>query len=368
MKIQTRWPRFLPQLARRSGRGDPRRLIRVALVAVTAALMVSPAALARWQGATAADGPAYPVSELVLQYLHEDHPGHPPLEEIMALEVELGDTTQGYVAPREGVPSVTIRLADVARQPLVRFYASAVQRILERIRDHLSELQLLGVYVAPDPLDINEVGQDLRPAGRTALRLVITTAITSEVRTLAGGDRFDPADRVNNPSHQRIRDHSPTTPYSMGDPERRDLLRKDLLDDYIFRLSRHPGRRVDVAISAADQIGGVSLDYLITENRPLVLYAQMSNTGTEETDDWRQRFGFYHNQLTGNDDILKMDYITGNFDSVHAVFGVMNSPCRCSGSTGCGCVSGARTPSTMRLGSGSASPSSQGSSGRFRAS
>ena len=326
MKTQTRRPLLPSRLARLAGRADRRRLIRAAPLAVTAALMVSPAALARWQGATTADGPAYPVSELVLRYLHEDHPGHPPLEEIMALEVELGDTIQGYVAPRAGVPSVSFRLADVAHQPLVRFYASAIQRILERIRDHLSEIQLLAVYVAPDPLDINEVGQDLRPPGRTALRLVITTGVTSEVRTLAAGKRFDPADRINNPAHQRIIDRSPATPYVPGDPERRDLLHKDLLDNYIFRLSRHPGRRVDVALSGADQIGGVILDYHVTENRPLVLYAQISNTGTADTDRWRERFGLIHSQLTDQDDILSLEYITTAFDEVNASIGSYEAP------------------------------------------
>jgi hemolysin activation/secretion protein len=50
-----------------------------------------------------------------------------------------------------------------------------------------------------------------------------------------------------------------------------------------------------------------------------VIFAQLSNTGTPATDRLRQRFGFFHTQLTNNDDILSLDYTTANFDEVHNV-------------------------------------------------
>jgi len=58
---------------------------------------------------------------------------------------------------------------------------------------------------------------------------------------------------------------------------------------------------------------------MVTENRPLVLYAQTSNTGTPATDYWRERFGLLHTQLTGNDDVLSVEYTTAQFSDVHAV-------------------------------------------------
>ncbi|MHC4415970.1 MAG: ShlB/FhaC/HecB family protein [Planctomycetota bacterium] len=265
------------------------------------------------------DGPSYPVSNFVLRYFHKGHHGHPPRTKLMQLEVVLGQTPQGYVAPRDGIPSVTIRLEDVAERPTKRYYASAVQTILERIRDELSRRQLLGVYVAPDPSDIGEAGQDLRPAQRTALRLLITTAVVTELRTLASGDRIDASERVDNPLHAPILGRSPIQLFAGDDKKRRDLLRKDDLDDFIFRLSRHPGRRVDAAVSAAQDPGGVALDYLITENPPLALYAQLANTGTKQTDRLRERIGLIHNQLTNNDDVLSVDYITTAFDEVNAI-------------------------------------------------
>lgn len=275
---------------------------------------------------TAADGPAYPVSEFVFRYLHEDHPGHPPLEDVMQLEVELVDTPQGYVAPREGVQSVTIRLADVRTEPLAQYHASAVQHILEATRDFFTQRKFLGVYMAPDPADISVTGQDFRAADQTALRIIITTAIVTELRTVGLGDRIDLSLSLNNPVHARIAERSPIRPYTPGDADRRDLLRKDVLDEYLFDLTRHPGRRVDAALSAGEDVGGVHLDLRITENKPLVWYFQLANTGTRQTNTLRERFGLIHNQLTDNDDILTLDYMTTGFDEVNSVYASYEAP------------------------------------------
>jgi hypothetical protein len=63
----------------------------------------------------------------------------------------------------------------------------------------------------------------------------------------------------------------------------------------------------------------VTLDYLVAENKPWTAYAELSNTGTKQTNEWRERFGFVHNQLTRSDDILRLDYATAGFDRSHAV-------------------------------------------------
>src|SRR5262245_23341659 len=57
------------------------------------------------------DGPAYPVSEFVLRYVHEN-PAHPSIQTLMNLSIELGWTSQGYVAARADVPTVRIALAE----------------------------------------------------------------------------------------------------------------------------------------------------------------------------------------------------------------------------------------------------------------
>jgi len=277
------------------------------------------------------DGPAYSISAFELRYLREN-PLHPPLEQIMTTEILLAQIDAVFVAPREDRPTVTVTLAQLSDGQVRTFYASAVQRILETLRDDLVARDLLGIYVAPEPRQINEIGQDLRAEGDTQLVILITTGIVTEMRTLGSGERvgekseIKPEDRVNNPLHASILERSPFNPYEEGDEQREDLLRKDKLDRYLFHLGRHPGRRVDATVAAAADIGGIALDYLVTENRPLVIYAQLSNTGTRPTDYWRQRFGFFHTQLTNNDDILSLDYTTAKFDNVHALIGSYEAP------------------------------------------
>ncbi len=273
---------------------------------------------------TEADGESYPISALVLQYVR-DNPQHPSVEAVMQIEVALVQTAQGFVAPRAGVTLVRFRLAQIADRPVETYYASAIQRILEAIRDFFSQREILGVYVAPDVEDIDEHGDDLRD-GRTALRVMITTGIVTELRTLASGKRIAAQERINNPLHDRIREHSPIQPSAEGDEAPGDLLHKDALDRYLFHLSRHPGRRVDASVSAGLDPGGVALDYMITENRPLVLYAQVSNTGTRSTERWIERFGLFHTQLTNNDDVLELSYTTAGFSDTNAVVGSYEAP------------------------------------------
>ena len=73
-------------------------------------------------------------------------------------------------------------------------------------------------------------------------------------------------------------------------------------------------RAPDSSIAAAEEPGGVALDFLVAENPPLTFYAQISNTGSKQTDRVRERFGLIHTQLTNNDDVLALDFVTAGFD------------------------------------------------------
>jgi len=279
----------------------------------------------------AIDGPVYPISRYDLEYVHENAQ-HIDLERVYALPVTLAASEQGYIAPRDNVATVTLTIAEMNDRPVENYFASAVQRILETIRDFYVDNDYVGVYVAPDPFQINETGQDLRPDGEHALKLLITTGIVTELRTVASGERIDPdniapEERINNPVHESIIGDSPIKPREpeTEDAKRQDLLTKDALDRYLFHKSRHPGRRIDASVAPAEQPGTIALDYMITENRPLVLYAQVSNTGTKQTEYWRYRFGFFHNQLTNNDDILNIDFTT-SFSGTNSVSGSYERP------------------------------------------
>ena len=276
--------------------------------------------------AVVTDGPSYLVGQFIPRFAME-HPQHPAIEGVDNLPITLGHTLDGYVAPRDDVPIVVASLSELASAEPEKFYATAIRSINQQILQYLTQGEhLLGVLVAPDPLDIDEIGQDVRPANQTDFHIVIRTGLVDGVRTVAAGDRVATEERINSPRHDRILRHSPLQPYEEGDEERRDLLRRDMIDDYVFRLNRHPGRQVDVSVAPSEDPGEALIDYRVTENRPWMVYAQISDTGTESTDDWRERFGVFHNQLTGNDDILVLEYITTNFDETHTVLGSYEAP------------------------------------------
>jgi len=280
------------------------------------------------------EGDRYEVSAFHLRYANE-HPDRPALEDLMALEVTLGLAEGAYVSPQPGVPTVTVSIADLSAPGRARrdFSAMALNTIADRIVKELNRRGIVGVLVAADPEQIDpDNAQDIRPPDVRTLNLDIWTRSLSEIRTLGAGGRWNKSvangpsleTRINNPRHQRIRDNSPL--HAGGEGGTGDLLRKDVIDDYLFRLNRHPGRRVDAAIASAGTPGDVILDYIVTENKPWTVYFQLSNTGTKNTDEWRERFGFVHNQLTNSDDILSIDYITANFDEANAIVGSYERP------------------------------------------
>lgn len=277
------------------------------------------------------DGPKFPVSRFVIEYACETG-GLPTIEEIGQIQIVLGQTPEGYVPARGGVPTVTTRLGELGGDPAPSFYATALLSINEQIVAYFNGRGIFGVFVTPHTDDIQQRIQhdalgkpeslelvDKRPQGTTVLRIPIFVGRVGSVRTVASGERISQEERINNPAHRRILENSPVQGVSAAEGEEaQGLLQKNLLDRYALFLSRHPGRRVDVAVARGEDPGQVNLDYMVAESKPWVLFHQVSNTGTRETGEWRERFGFIQNQLTGHDDILNIDYVTANFNTAHA--------------------------------------------------
>lgn len=261
------------------------------------------------------DGKKYTVEQFSIEY---DTPDNrlPAVSQLQKIPVKLGRTSQGLVAPREGISVVrgTVgTITDVSHE----FYASAIRQICMDIVSELKRQGVLGVYVTVPRSEVDRTGnEEDRPRGRK-LTLRIETTRLSKVRTKAYGDRFSGENRINLPAYSAILEESPLQP--TGDAAGTDLLLKAPLDAYVYRLNRHPGRKVDVAVSGGDESGTATLDYIVAENKPWIVYTGASNTGTESTGQWRERFGVVHNQLGGNDDILSLNYITSGFDETHAV-------------------------------------------------
>ena len=271
-----------------------------------------------------ADGPAYPVSDVAFTYLLE-HPDLPTPEELDAVPVVLRPTATGYVAPRgDGPQNVTVKLGELDTLPLQTFHASAANQLAAAVVRDFNRRGIIGVLVTPAleqvRVEFDEDGtplwgEDLRAPGDTTLRFNVRTNFVSEMRTVASGDRLPDDDpRVNHPAHDRILANSPL---GAG-----DLVNRAAIDDYIFDLNRHPGRNARVTVSTGlnPAQGDTVLDYLVSEAKPWTAFFNLSNTGTRDTRTWRERFGLLHTQLTGNDDIFSLEYVTAGFSDSNAVF------------------------------------------------
>ena len=271
------------------------------------------------------EGPVYLVGAVRLNYASA-HPLHPSIPELEDVDLALGESSDGYVGPRRGGDNVWFGLLDIERGAPIRIYASGIRELNEQFVRELNRRGLVGVFVAPHPDDIDpQTGADLRPPGRTTLELVVYTGFTEGLRTYAVGPAVD-EDLDDSPSQAQIRRNSPVQPIGVAGRTQGDPLFRGDLDRYLAFLNRHPGRRVDVSVTPTRTPGGVYVDYLVAEDKPWSVYAQAANTGTDQTTDWRQRFGFMHSQLTGRDDVLRLDYVTGDFDDVHAVVGSYELP------------------------------------------
>ena len=267
-----------------------------------------------------AHGPIFPVGAIVVEYAL-DHPRHIDPEDLLELEVGLTSLGLAYVAPRPVDRTVRMRLSSIPEG--ASFSATAIQHITQFVVSTFNRRGFNGIIVTVPDID-EETGTDLRPRGETTLRLRIWTGRITRLTSVADGERFEDLgveQRTNHTAHGWIRDRAPVQPGGLC-----GLLDVETLEDYAAEISRHPGRRVDVELDPGDLPGTTDVNLRIAENKPWVVYAQYSNTGTTSTTRNRERFGFLHNQATGRDDIFRIDYTTGDFSDVHAVVASYTGP------------------------------------------
>lgn len=212
-------------------------------------------------------GTPFTITQFKIEF---EKPDHPQLERYRAddfntLKVRLVFTDQGFSQARAAGEGTVLTIGDLEKAEVKSFYPSALQAILLTIRDHLNRRGLIGVSVVPHPQDINAATlQYLWPAGNTTLRMMVRLATAGKICTLGSGDRIEHEKRIDNDAHDRIRRNSPI--------QEQGLLDQSLLNEYIYRLNRHPGRRVDAAVSSSRNPGEATLDYMVTENKPWFAY------------------------------------------------------------------------------------------------
>ena len=292
-----------------------------------------PAATAPGEPAVlASDRALYPISGFEFSYA--------PQSRALSNLPMLADVLAGAVAQLERMPDGTItgkgfggepvpaRLSEFSAATPLMFDIKGLEAVSLAVRDEMVRRGVLGNVTGIVASDIGPDQADLR-GGRTTMRFVTLVASVSEVRTLAAGDRVVPTQRadgtldysarINNQKHAWIRENGPA---KIG-----GYLDRNELDNYALFLGRQPGRRVDVGVGPGAGAGGqLTLDYLVAESKPWLVLFQLSNTGTKQTNEWRERFGFQQNQLTGNDDVLKIDYLTAGFEDTNAILGSYEFP------------------------------------------
>ena len=223
-----------------------------------------------------------------------------------------------YREARDDAPKKEVRISDIGKDSRTSLDITALRAVATAASQSYQDR---GIYAVR--IDImSDAVERLRQEGSDGILVILVTegqvAKVGTVTRRTGEDKegSDQADR-NKPSHERIREKSPVQP---GEP-----LNVPKVDDYVARLNRQPARHVEAEVRPGQKSGEVELDYLIMEQKPWLLYAQLDNTGTESTSELRERFGFRHYNLTGHDDILALDYVT-DFQDVHYILGSYEFP------------------------------------------
>jgi len=260
--------------------------------------------------------PVYRVGRLELVYARP-HRDQPPLDDLMPIDVVLVRRDAGWAAPVEDEVGEILSLGG-PESPVVDLEPSGLARLMRGVVTAIHETGIFGIDVRPAPGHIDPVSEsDLRAEGITTLQAVVTVGRVQQVRTVAVGDRFKGDWKIDHELHERIRRRSPLQPVGTSSEDTTDLIDQRKLRDYLYRLNRHSGRRVEAALAPAGEPGGVTLDYRVIEAKPWFAYAQTSNTGTRRTNRWQTRLGVVHRQLTSRDDILSLEYLNAGWDDVN---------------------------------------------------
>ena len=271
----------------------------------------------------------YKISKFTLKYgpvKNTPHPRLPPIETLANTPITLGESKDpdgGYVAPGAGSRDVPIVLSKFSKPET--FSGDALQAIFYALVAEVNKKGISGVFAVQDADQINPAtGEDLRKGG-TELTLLVYASEVREVRTIVKPVAKWPfksaSTTINDPRYRRITIDSPLKP-PPAKGKHGSLLDRNLLQDYLTRINRFPGRRVDVAVTASGEEAGVILDYIVhAEHPPIFVFDQTSNTGAQASGSWRTRAGIEARQLTGFDDILDASFETSLSSETYSIFG-----------------------------------------------
>ena len=289
--------------------------LRAGLTGLATALFLSLGASAEVRD----DGPVFDVSGFSVKY-GSAAGSLPDIKSLLPVEVELGHSDSGWVDPASNPANDKQRLRIGDGNDAGKYHASAIAAITRAVLERIRTEGFIGVFVKPDPADIDIYSErDLRPNQSGPIRLLVEVGRVRELRSVASGNRIDEDWKFNNPAHRKIRVRSPIQPSALVRAGTTDVIRKRELEDYLFRVNRYPGRRVEAALAGGKNGDGIALDFHVQEAKPWFVYFQSSDTGTERTDIWQHRLGYVNRQFTDRDDILSLQYTNAGGDRLHAV-------------------------------------------------
>jgi hemolysin activation/secretion protein len=242
------------------------------------------------------------VDGLVVRIQPASHPGLPTPEDIDTLAVPLALRDGVWQPAPAGADPVPLR---TVKGQISSASASVISKV---VLAYFRERRIDGVVarvVAPEP------------GKKAPLLVAVMVGTVSNVRTRAIG--ADGSESVDAPDNARIATNSPLQANAEGGAA--TLLRQEMLEDYLFRLNRMPGRQVSSDIVPGDLPGTVTLDYLLQERRMFTVQLQGSNTGTEQNGRWIEQLGIIGTRILNLDDVLDIRGATNTFDGVYSISG-----------------------------------------------
>lgn len=257
----------------------------------------------------------YLIDELSIEYVNGNEQ-LPDESEVLGIQIPFALIDGVYEEAGAEEDLASVKLSRIPRG--ARFSDGALREILNAVVSYMNSRDFYGVYVVTGQDQIDpRTGRDRREPGDATLTLNIYVGEIQEIQSVGKGERIGEDRPVNHEHHSLILKNSPLKP--LGERESPDLFRREHLDNYLRRLNRHPGRRVDATIASSGDPGKIDLHYLVTESRPWYAYGMVSNTGTRSVGKWQTRAGVGHRQLTGRDDILTLDYEASDFEDSFSV-------------------------------------------------
>jgi hemolysin activation/secretion protein len=265
------------------------------------------------------DEKIYTVSQILFKY-DKNHPQYIPIEKLETIEISLysvKDVLFGSDQNQENARQVTIDEINNA-SGITRISDSALTKILKSVLAYFNVHGIDWTVVYIPSSEIAENGDDVRPHGDTTLTLVISTPVVNRT-SVRFVNADNPSKEIDNPRlSQKICDHFPV---SLPDPSTGypgGFINSNLLDNYLHLLNRHRERRVDLEIGPTEVPGEVASDFIVTQKRPYHFYFNANNNVPKPLHRWQQSVGFIHTQISGNDDVFKVNASTDSFDQFYS--------------------------------------------------